>query len=176
MDFKYGIINNEGNYMEKYIHENMKKFLTEGKKYSITNETMTLENGTVLHRIKAEKDIPFDRVHKIFRARKGDFGGWIESEENLPQDGLCWVKGDAKVYGNATVCGDAQIADNVEVFDNAVVSEGVFIYHNAKIFNNAKVSCDIIKNDVKIYENAVVTGGFFLQECSSIWQCKNRTW
>ena len=52
------------------------------KKYELTEEVMEYE-GVILHRIKALKD--FGDV------KKGDLGGWIKSEENLSQEGLCWV-------------------------------------------------------------------------------------
>ena len=38
---------------------------------------------------------------------KGQKGGFIEKESNLPQGGNAWVYGNAKVYGNAWVSGNA---------------------------------------------------------------------
>ena len=38
--------------------------------------------------------------------KTGDVGGFVESENNLSHDGLCWVYGNARVYGNAQVFGD----------------------------------------------------------------------
>lgn len=35
--------------------------------------------------------------------KTGDIGGFVESEENLSHDGLCWVSGNARVSGNAQV-------------------------------------------------------------------------
>ena len=37
--------------------------------------------------------------------KKGDIGGYVESESNLSQEDSCWVYGDARVSGNARVCG-----------------------------------------------------------------------
>ena len=68
------------------------------KKYELTDETIEVY-GTALHRIKALKD--FGNV------KKGELGGYVESEHNLSQEGNCWVCGNAKVCGNAEVYGDA---------------------------------------------------------------------
>ena len=34
--------------------------------------------------------------------KTGDVGGFVESENNLSHDGLCWVSGDARVYGDCS--------------------------------------------------------------------------
>ena len=67
------------------------------KKYELTKEKKTLAGGTVLHRIRALRDIP------RFGVKAGDLGGFVEAEDNLSQDGDAWVSGDAEVYGNAEV-------------------------------------------------------------------------
>lgn len=70
------------------------------KKYKLTEETLEID-GHVLHRIMALRD--FGDV------RKGDFGGWVENEDNLSHDDDCWVYNNAQVYGEARVCGEAVI-------------------------------------------------------------------
>ena len=70
------------------------------KKYELTDETIEVY-GTALHRIKALKD--FGNV------KKGELGGYVESERNLSQEGNCWVCGNAKVCGDAEVCGNARV-------------------------------------------------------------------
>ena len=75
------------------------------KKYKLTDETTDVL-GITLHRVKALKD--FDDV------KKGELGGYVESERNLSQAGNCWVYGNAKVCDNAKVCGDAMICSDTE--------------------------------------------------------------
>ena len=70
------------------------------KKYKLTNETINV-NGVALYRIEALKD--FSDV------KKGDKGGFVQSEDNLSQDGTCWVYDDAIVYGDAQVYSNAKI-------------------------------------------------------------------
>ena len=59
------------------------------KKYKLTEETKVI-NGHTLHRIEALKD--FGTV------KKGELGGWIETEDNLSQYCNCWVDDEAMVY------------------------------------------------------------------------------
>ena len=75
-------------------------------KYELTKETKTVK-GTTLYRIKALKD--FGGV------KKGDLGGWIESERNLYQEGKAWVYGNAEVSGKAWVSGKAEVSGNAWV-------------------------------------------------------------
>lgn len=87
------------------------------KKYKLTDETINL-NGATLYRIEALKD--FGEI------KKGDKGGFIESEDNLSHEGNAWVYDDACVYGtarvtdDACVCGDAEISNKSDyiVFQN----------------------------------------------------------
>ena len=62
------------------------------KKYRLTEETTKVGNRP-LYRIQALRD--FGNV------KEGDFGGYIESEKNLSQDGDASVSGNAVVYGKA---------------------------------------------------------------------------
>jgi hypothetical protein len=64
---------------------------------------------------------------QIQRVSDGVFGGWIEKESNLSQDGTCFVYGDAVVYDNARVCDNAQVYGNAWVYGNAVVSICLFV-------------------------------------------------
>ena len=76
--------------------------------FEFTGETKVFL-GITLKRIKAS--ISFGTIIK------GEIGGWIEKEENLP--GNAWVSGDAQVYGNARVYGNAQVSGNARVYGDA---------------------------------------------------------
>ena len=137
-------------------------------KYKITDET-TKYLGRILHRIEAL--CTFDDV-KI-----GDKGGFIESENNLSQEGTCWVynnakvleqavvSGDACIYDNAVVCGNALVYDNAEVAGRAIVRSNTKIYGNASISGHAIISGEAqvfdyayVKEDARIRDNAKVYG------------------
>ena len=70
------------------------------KKYELTAESIVML-GRTLFRIKAL--VAFGDV------KEGEFGGFVEKDENLDQSGDAWVSGDAMVSGDARVFGDAQI-------------------------------------------------------------------
>ena len=57
-------------------------------KYRLTEETKIVDN-IELHRIVCVKD--------FVDVKAGEKGGWIEREENLSQEGNCWVYNDAMV-------------------------------------------------------------------------------
>lgn len=72
-------------------------------------------------------------VRGIRRISDGLIGGWIESEDNLSQQGDCFVYDEAIVYGGARIEGDAEVHDEAEVKDGAVVKDSAKIYGNALI-------------------------------------------
>ena len=116
------------------------------KKYELTDETKRLENGRVLHRIKALMD--FGDV------KNGELGGWVEKEFNLSQDGGCWVGGNAYVYGDARVCDNAQVCDNARVYSHAKVYDNALVCDNAWVSDNARVY-----DEACVYSHAQVYGG-----------------
>lgn len=89
------------------------------KKYELTDEVLK-HAGRVLHRIKA--------VSSFGDVKEGDLGGWVESEDNLSQEGECWLYGESKVYERARVSGDAVLSGEAEAlgcalaFENEVVA------------------------------------------------------
>ena len=106
-------------------------------KYKLTDETI-LFNGKVLRRIQALKD--FGGV------KAGEFGGWIESEDNLSQEGDCWVYDNAlvsdgaRIFDNARVSGNALVSDSAQVCDKALVSGNIWVSGDARIYGDARIS------------------------------------
>ena len=82
------------------------------KKYEMTDETKTLDDGTVLHRIRAVRDFTLANGAEVLA---GDLGGWIEKEDNLSHGDSAWVYGSARVYGDAWVYDDARVHGDAEV-------------------------------------------------------------
>lgn len=142
------------------------------KKYKLIDEIIDFE-GRKLHRIKALKD--FSNV------KKGDRGGFVESEDNLSQYNNCWIHDDAIVYSSAKICdnaivygnvrvcdnaiiygdarvfGNAQVCDNTRVFDNAKILGNTIVYNKAKIFGSARIFDNVVVcNNAEIYDNAAI--------------------
>ena len=134
-----------------------------GKKYKLTEEICSDFFGIILYRIEALKD--FGNV------KKGDKGGYVESEENLSQEGNCWIYSNTQVSdkaivcGNAKVYGDAIVCDNATVYGNALVSDKARVCCNAKVYDGSKVYGDaivgnnaIVVNNARVFDNAKVFG------------------
>jgi len=108
------------------------------KKYSITN--IAHPHYPWLHRICA-----LENVREGVEA--GTFGGYVQSMDNLSQDGTAWIADDAIccedalvagdaclmneaiAKGSALVSGDADVGDNCVIQDHAVVMAGVLDRH-----------------------------------------------
>ena len=103
-------------------------------KYEILKDEFIEFDGRKLYRIKALKDF-----HNV---KKGKVGGYIESEQNLSQEGNTWVYGNARVYGNAWVYGDAHVYGNAWVYGDAQVYGDARVYGDAWVYGNACVSGD----------------------------------
>lgn len=134
-----------------------------------------------LYRIRALKD--FDCVDGT-KVKTGDIGGLIQSENNLSQEGNCWVaeyatvsgkaqvfdnakigggmasvSGHAKVYGNAFVDDASEVAGWAEVYDNAVLSGSVKITGHSKVYGNAQVyGYAVVRDNAEVTDDSRVGG------------------
>ena len=113
------------------------------KKYrQLENDTRTVD-GKTLYRIEALKDFA--------GVKKGDKGGYIESEKNLSQRGNCWVYEDACVFEDAWVYGAARVFGAARVYEAARIYENARVCEAARVFGAARVY-----EAARIYENARV--------------------
>ncbi|UNY39866.1 glucosamine N-acyltransferase [Bacillus phage vB_BauM_KLEB27-3] len=120
-------------------------------KYKLKDQH-TFYNGRKLHRIEALKDI--DTMNVL----KGDLGGFVESENNLSQEGDCWIFHDAMVYHNARVYENASVFHDAKVFDDAKVFGKSIISDDANIFGSAQINkLSYVSGQAKVYDNAIVT-------------------
>ena len=115
------------------------------KKYKLTEESI-IYFGRTLYRIEALKD--FGNV------KKGDLGGWIESEDNLSQEGNCWIHDNVKVCNHARVYDNAIIGGNVLITNSAKIHDTAFIGHSPISGKSPFIS--IVS--ASISKNAFVTG------------------
>ena len=118
------------------------------KKYKLTDETISL-NGVTLYRIEALKY--FGEI------KKGDKGGFIESENNLAHEGNAWVSDNAHVYGDACVFNNAHVYGNAFVSGYAQVYGDAFVYGNAWLYDNTRV-CGYarVADNARVYGDANV--------------------
>ena len=121
------------------------------KKYELTDKTLEID-GHTLHRIKALKD--FGDV------KKGELGGFVESEDSLSHEGNCWVYDEGEVYDKSVVREDAKIKGHSkvigsEIYGSAEVS-GYARVTDSHAFGNSKICDDAGVWNSKISENAVI--------------------
>lgn len=128
-------------------------------KYDLTYN-LKKEGTITLYQVRALRDIPLHGV------RKGDLGGYIQSQANLSQSGECWVAKEAVVLDSATIEGDALVTENARVYGNAKVRGTVFVGDTAKVYEDALVegACLVtrkarIHGFTKLAEDVEVWGG-----------------
>lgn len=103
-------------------------------KFKLTENFQTWGEKKV-YQIQALKDFDGGDV------KKGELGGFVESEKNLSQEGNCWV------FKDGIVCDNAKIEDDASVY-------GGTVYENAKVGGST-----ILRGDCLIYGNAVIKDG-----------------
>ena len=120
------------------------------KKFELTEGTMVLDNGKVLHRIRAVSDFTLSNGATV---HAGDLGGWVEKEDNLSQTGKAWVYGDARVYGEARIYDDARVFGKASVYGSAEVFDSARVFGSAEVYNAAAVY-----DSARVYGEARVGG------------------
>lgn len=104
-----------------------------------TNETV------VLHRIISLKD--------FFNVKKGDFGGYIENQNNLSQFGTSWVYDNAKVFSGGMVLDNAKVYKNALIYDNATIMNRAVVTDNSKVHNNVTLGGNVlISGNTELYK------------------------
>ena len=127
------------------------------KKYELIKETETCFRRRIMYRIRALKD--FSDI------KAGDVGGWVCSEDNLSQNGDCWIYDDAKCLDNAIMYDSAVMYGNAEIRDNAIMFDKAIMWNYAKMSGNATmydyaemcVSSEMF-NNAKMFNSSKMSG------------------
>ena len=138
------------------------------EKYKLTDIVAQCD-GTTIHQIQAIIDFA--------DVKKGDLGGFVESEDNLSHYGDCWIYDQAKAIGNSKVLDNAQLRgmallkDHASAGNNSVISESARVLDNATIRDYAAVKgnafvCDNAKvcGHAKVFGNATVKSETFMSD------------
>ena len=118
------------------------------KKYRLTDETIEF-NGVKLYRIEALKD--FGCV------KKGDKGGFVQSEKNLSQLENCWIFDDSKAIGNSHVYQNAVLLSNSIICDNAFATGFSWIFGHSIVCEKATIT-----HNARIYFNSFICGNSYV--------------
>lgn len=124
------------------------------KKYKLTDETIEF-NGVKLHRIEALRD--------FCDVKKGDRGGFVQSEKNLSCYENCWIYDDSKAFGNSFVRQNAVLSYNSIICDGAIASGDSRIYRNSIVCEKA-----LISDNACISDNSVVCGNSYIAGDASV--------
>ena len=117
------------------------------KKYEITE--ITHPKYPWLHRIRA-------RCQVNEQVGPGALGGYVQTEDNLSQDGTCWI------YDQAICCEEAVVEDDGRMLDGAVARGSALISGDARMFEravaegNSSFFSGELKEDARLSGNAVV--------------------
>lgn len=125
-----------------------------GPKYVLGEETR--KNGKTFVQVIAARDIRPAGVDVYIK--KGEAGGWIESEANLSQDGECWICPGVYVSGGSSISGDSlvrtikgeiEISGDCSVFGNAkILGDGITLTGSVIVGKNAMV-CSLVRGAKK---------------------------
>lgn len=106
------------------------------KKYELLKDNTKIYKDRTLYRIRALRDIP-NRFNPELSVSKGSLGGYIQSENNLPQNDNSWVADNAMVFGLAELK-DSWVANTAKVYGGAKIY-GTEVYGNSYIAGEGEV-------------------------------------
>lgn len=138
----------------------------EDKKYELVPETVKEFYSKPMYRIRALKD--FSDV------KKGDLGGYVESEDNLSQTDNCWIYDDsivglgARVINNAVVKDCSTVIVHSEISGNAVIEDNSHIDNSTIVSDQSRVIKSFITNESAVVYKSVVRNSFVEQSSAII--------
>ena len=154
---RYSYYENENNSTNQaYRRPAYQRPETVEKKYELLlDNTFTI--GTItLYRIRALRD--FGTV------KKGDLGGFVQSEKNLSHEGTCWLHDFSKSYHSGLVEKDAQIHHKAEVRNFAIATDFATMWDysalegNSVLGGHAKTkNWSTVGDDSRVTEYAIIT-------------------
>ena len=122
----------------------------EEKKYKLIEGSRSWQYGRPIYRIQALRD--FSDV------KKGDLGGFVESEANLSQEGNCWIYDMAQAVEKSKVVGDACLRDYSRMYDSSLLKDKAQLQGCARMIQYACLSDNAVAIDVEISGFADITG------------------
>ena len=117
------------------------------KKYEITD--IAHPDNLNLHRIRAVTDLNEDVL-------AGMLGGYVESYDNLDQEGYAWISADAIACENAVVCGDAVLTDHAVARGNAYVGKNAMMTGHAIAQDDAAICGGLLTGESCVCGYAVI--------------------
>lgn len=133
----------------------------EDVKYELLKDDTVYFDGSTLYRIRSLMD--------FLDVKKGELGGYIHSEKNLPRHLLkscSWVYDNAKVYGSSVIDGYAKVKGNAVVKGNSNINgnscvTGESVIYNSNVSGDSTISgracvCESDIEDSQITDNVIL--------------------
>lgn len=120
------------------------------KKYKLIEGIRFWQHGRPLYRIQALRD--FSDV------KKGDLGGYVESEANLSQMGDCWIYDMAQAVEKSIVEGDACLRDCSKMYGSSLLKDKAQLQGCARMIQYASLEDNAVAIDAEISGFATITG------------------
>lgn len=122
----------------------------EEKKYKLIESSRAWQYSRPIYRIQALRD--FSDV------KKGDLGGFVESEANLSQMGDCWIYDMAQAVDKSRVEGDACLRDCSKMYGSSLLKDKAQLQGCARMFQYACLEDNAVAIDADILGFATITG------------------
>ena len=122
----------------------------EEKKYKLIESSRAWQYSRPIYRIQALRD--FSDV------KKGDLGGFVESEANLSQMGDCWIYDMAQAVDKSRVEGDACLRDCSKMYGSSIIKDKAQLQGCARMIQYACLADNAVAIDTEISGFADITG------------------
>lgn len=125
----------------------------------ILTDNVKIVNGHTLYQICASENKGLIRV--------GELGGFIESAENLSQEGACWITKDSVVLGSS------RITEDVRIVNSTIIDTNVFggSYITGSRLNNSVVHDSHIV-DARIIKSHLMDVRCFGEKPATLYDCQ----
>lgn len=115
----------------------------ENKKYELVKDSpmkIIIGNSqTTVYRVRALKD--FGDV------KKGDLGGYIQSEYNLSQYGNCWIYDEAICWQSGKILNNSKLKDFAEIFGCGKIKDNAIVGGRCIVKDSSVISGFVILSD-----------------------------
>lgn len=122
----------------------------EERKYKLIESSRAWLYGRPIYRIQALRD--FSDV------KKGDLGGFVESEGNLSQEGDCWIYDMAQAMEKSRVEDDACLRDCSKMYGSSLLKDKAQLQGCARMIQYACLADNAVAIDATILGFATITG------------------
>ena len=89
----------------------------------------------------------------------GELGGYVEAEDNLSQDGTCWLFDKARVKDGGKVLGDAIVYDKSLISKNAIIRGRSVVGGHCFVTNQSVIIDSNLEGNVTVTGHSIIHSG-----------------